>query len=367
MRGVAILGVVIVHCVGLTAPHLGPINSIGLLGQRGVQLFYLVSALTLFMSWHQERRVEAHPLLNFFTRRFCRIAPAYYLAIFASILCYGVRPNRDGISVGGWDVAENFFLVHGLNPRATLGVVAGGWSVAVEAMFYFALPLLLAAITSLRRALVLLCLALPACGLLATALHARVGPDELFYIKYSFPIQFPVFCAGIVLFFLLRTPVAHRLHGSRRLALALLGLSALLFALAVPIDDTSALSFYLSSAPMVPLLLSAAVYPLRLLVNRVTVFLGRISYSIYLVHLFVVAAVSPLVVPLVDYGPQPWPGRLAVLLVAFALVMIPTTLISYLTWRFVEQPGIALGKRLIARRESRAARPLPAATAPADL
>ncbi len=81
----AILGVILVHSSQSVAP-----TNVTLLwfmgeGARGVQLFYVASALTLCMSWVARSSHETFPIRNFYIRRFFRIAPMFYLAILSYI------------------------------------------------------------------------------------------------------------------------------------------------------------------------------------------------------------------------------------------------------------------------------------------
>ncbi len=51
LRGYAILGVISVHTSG-TVPHFGgPLRELASYGQYGVHLFFIISAVTLAMSW----------------------------------------------------------------------------------------------------------------------------------------------------------------------------------------------------------------------------------------------------------------------------------------------------------------------------
>jgi peptidoglycan/LPS O-acetylase OafA/YrhL len=59
--------------------------------------------------------------------------------------------------------------------------------------------------------------------------------------------------------------------------------------------------------------------------------LGRVSYSIYLVHTLFIVAV-PATWPIYVYAPAVFGG---------------TLLISALTYRFIEQPAIAFGRRFV--------------------
>jgi hypothetical protein len=76
LRGLAILGVLAIH-TGQTVPHLPPILvSMTNFGSLGVQLFFMLSSLTLSSIYSP---VSFSPA-DFYLRRFFRIAPAFYLA-----------------------------------------------------------------------------------------------------------------------------------------------------------------------------------------------------------------------------------------------------------------------------------------------
>lgn len=79
VRGVAILGVIAVHSHQGIKNLSTPISWIFNYGQLGVQLFFIASALTLCLSTRE--RDETSPYY-FYIRRYFRIAPLYYFAIF---------------------------------------------------------------------------------------------------------------------------------------------------------------------------------------------------------------------------------------------------------------------------------------------
>jgi hypothetical protein len=72
LRGYAILGVILVH----TSQYSG-FDSQAAFGARGVQLFFVASALTLMFSWH-ERHDGA---TAFFVWRIFRIVPMFWVSI----------------------------------------------------------------------------------------------------------------------------------------------------------------------------------------------------------------------------------------------------------------------------------------------
>lgn len=56
LRGIAVLGVILIHCTIFTR-QTAFFWSIGFTGQRGVRLFYVITAFTLFHSkWNMKVR-----------------------------------------------------------------------------------------------------------------------------------------------------------------------------------------------------------------------------------------------------------------------------------------------------------------------
>jgi peptidoglycan/LPS O-acetylase OafA/YrhL len=96
-------------------------------------------------------------------------------------------------------------------------------------------------------------------------------------------------------------------------------------------------------------LMGLTIVPFRVLVNRITINYGKISYSAYLNHPTLVIMLLPIyraiysidISPILQYG----------FCLVFTLVLL--TIISYCTYRFIEQPGIRFGSHLIRKLQSR--------------
>ncbi|MCX5882897.1 MAG: acyltransferase family protein, partial [Deltaproteobacteria bacterium] len=144
LRGYAILLVLLVHSSQSVTPINQTLQLLMSNGARGIQLFYIASALTLCMSWRFRSKHEISPFRDFFLRRFFRIAPMFYVAIVFYVLLYGFSlrygsPN----GIEWWFVPLTALFLHGFHPETITSVVPGGWSIAVEMNFYLVLPLLL--------------------------------------------------------------------------------------------------------------------------------------------------------------------------------------------------------------------------------
>jgi peptidoglycan/LPS O-acetylase OafA/YrhL len=92
----------------------------------------------------------------------------------------------------------------------------------------------------------------------------------------------------------------------------------------------------------------SALTPFRVVLNaRPMQKLGQISYSVYLVHLLLIPPVIALLLHINWAASLPGKPRFLVFLLAVMSVIFPVSLLLH---HFVEQPGVALGKRLLARR-----------------
>ena len=125
---------------------VAPVSAITNAGAYGVHLFFVASAFTLFSSLQQRSRSEKRPTLNFFLRRFFRIAPPFWLAILFYVWWKGTGPQYWAPHGIGWlDVLATACFAHGWSPTMINSVVPGGWSIAVEMNFYLLVPFVQAA------------------------------------------------------------------------------------------------------------------------------------------------------------------------------------------------------------------------------
>ncbi len=358
-RGLAILGVLAVHSAALAGTSF-PGSKYPIAGRNGVQLFFMLSAFTIFMTLERALSREANVTINFYTRRFLRIIPMFWVGI----LLYSFLPGREvyshPVAIGSSDYLLTALLQHGWHPVSMNSVVPGGWSIAVEATFYLVAPLLFAWIKDWQGALSFLLLTLLGCMGGNHILHALAsrhllfaGVDQevmdLFYYRWIFS-QLPVFACGILAFRLWQILPATFL--SKRNGWLLLITAAVLLNASIggggrpliPEQLWFALGFLL-------LLLSLAVHPAGLLVNAATCFLGRVSYSFYLLHFVVLEGV----VRLLSTRPGLQHG-LPAFLGIFLLSLLLTTPCAYFTFTLIEKPFVAIGSRFIKRGEAAAAR-----------
>lgn len=360
LRGLAIILVVLVHASQYVKPLSGVMMRLMNEGARGVQLFYIASAITLCMSWSARRQSDLSPVRDFYLRRVFRIAPMFYLAIALFLFLNGTAASYfapNGIS--WWFVPVTALFLHGFHPETINSVVPGGWSVAVEMTFYLVFPLLVR-IEKIKYLFLLFVFSLflqkvnaPIAGQIFQYESSQKYLIEGFAF-FNFVGQLPVFVIGMITYRFLAT------HGLIDIKLALLALTVfavLLFEFWHP-NQSFVQGHVVSGAIFAIFAIFIARKPIFVLVNPITVLLGRLSFSMYLVHIAILKLLSGTKIPTAA-------GEGDVVSVLFFLfVLALTAAVSWVTYNVIEKPGVAMGRKLIEKLEAgRAAKLLAIRTA----
>jgi peptidoglycan/LPS O-acetylase OafA/YrhL len=342
LRGWAILSVIAFHVMDGRYVFPEEIKTIVLHGNKGVQLFYIISAFTIFLTLKQRSLQRKNLSIQFYIRRFFRIAPMYYVGILFSVLLFalGISYQYKEITVGS--VLSNTTFTHGMSPYWINGVVPGGWSIAVEVLFYMMAPFLFKKLRTLSAAIFFLIGTLFVSALYNKfmLLYPLIDNISLWneFVYFSFPYQLPVFAAGIVLYFLIyeeQTITAEATLASG--IYILMGLLLSTFKLPVIIWFTIAFCF---------VMYSLSCTPWRLIINGFTLFTGKISYSMYITHFAVLYFLrdSKIMNFLID-------GTALFDFVHFLAMLFVTILctlgVSSITYKWIEYPFQKLGQNII--------------------
>jgi peptidoglycan/LPS O-acetylase OafA/YrhL len=343
LRGLAATGVVAVHAM-LILPIGDGIGLWMLYFVLGVPLFFIISAISLSAAYQNTLATRAD-LKRYAIRRFFRIAPLFYIMLVAWILYYSSLGGSAGRPEA---ILANILFVFSLIPKLQTSIVPAGWSIGVEMMFYAVFPLLVWR-SGIRSALA----ALVVFGTASWALNTYPYGDMPRYFFWTHPLtNAPYFCLGLVVW-----RVYVRLQHSKRAALSpvLLGLGVALalgmiqFGPAISRTQTQDLPVPMLlifgwGAAFSLIVLSQALRPTVVLVNPVTAFMGKISYSLYLSHPLLIYA-SGITIWAASLAPAP--SLVIPFVVSMTLaVAIP---LAWLLYVIVEAPFIAIGRRLTAR------------------
>lgn len=357
LRGWAVLGVVSVHSAAL-AHNSGLAGKIAASGQYGVQLFFIISALTISLTYDSHIRRFGRSIRSQFAwliKRFFRIAPLYYLAaILYPIEQYGIyvlSHQHVGHITTIADIAANLLFINTWIPSANNSVVPGGWSIGVEMFFYLTVPLIWMITPSRpKRRAIWLCVAAVSL-LMVTELVSKATTGGWYvhnnrYLYFWFPTQAPVIIAGLALYFLNGSQLKN-LTDRKQSILFLTG--SVICAAAGLYCGTSG-EWMPAVAPVIfgvgfcLLILGMNRWMKGILVNKFSVELGKISYSVYLIHFVVLDGMHFVVsgMHLQHYGSVLLP------MVILLAVLIASGL-ARMTKRVIEDPFINYGHRLSGR------------------
>lgn len=354
LRGLAAAYVVVYHMLLLPQPNLTSprwAEKFALAGGTGVTLFFIVSAFSLYYTMPL-RLKERNPTFSFYLHRYFRIAPLFYFLIVISLI-------RDawmfGVTHSAFDITASMSFVFNLIPTKQESFVWAGWTIGVEMMFYVVFPLIYARIRSVGNALAFFfgCLLLWLSIQLVLDYVAMPDPWKQSILQWSTFKHFPIFAVGIVIYHAFvaiyaveRGGAARKNAGNALLWGGVFGFTALLQGW---LPDIFGNSYYWQGIIFGCLFMGLALSPWRLVVNAATRYLGKISYSVYLVHTTVIFFMTPAYHWIYLHSPSLTISFLASLALTFAVVLP----ISALTYRFVEEPGIALGKKIALKLKAR--------------
>jgi peptidoglycan/LPS O-acetylase OafA/YrhL len=361
LRGYAILLVILAHATPYIPELVWPVKRVFLLGVYGVQLFFIASALTLLMSWQRSRDPFRLRSIKFFIRRFFRIAPLYFLAI----PFYWIVKQRTAADFDLESLLATLLFFNAWSPYYIPTVpgwmpVPGGWSIGVEFCFYIIFPLLVALVYTLRRSLVFLIFGLILTGFASNFganLYPELSGESRSNFLYFWPLnQLVIFSFGFLLYYLVKSDFIRgrveksSLSSNHATAIMLIVVFVLSFYGQQKFFDLSNGKFpthVIISVAFMAWALVLLVKQSGWAINQYIVKLGQVSFSAYVLHFAMLQAASMIVIwgwhgSKDGMASVPYAG--VVILVALAL----TYLASVITYRFIEQPFIRLGKRLSA-------------------
>lgn len=327
----------------------------------GVQLFFGISGFVLMRPF-VERHLARRPAVagtGYFVRRALRIFPAYWAALLGTV--FVIRGTW--VLHGRWPWIANLLLIQRYSVSAMFAPRFVGlphaWTLVVEVTFYGFLAAYAALLPRLIRTRDRFTAQWIGLGVIAVAAYAMVVWENVGSVPrwvLVLPESMPYFLAGMTLA-VLTLQCEHRGVVPRWLqraadhpvGCAVVAVSA--FAIVATLNSrdkgiweaTLVLHVVLVTALLILAVVPSA-RPSRVrdaLHSRPAVFLGTVSYGIYLWHFAIILWVSK---HLVD-------AREGLTMVKVTLIALPATLaVAWLSLRFVERPCVALGRRLTRHR-----------------
>lgn len=321
LRAIAVMAVVFYHF------SLGPFSS----GFTGVDVFFVISGFLITQTLLADHERGEFSLLRFYERRFKRILPAMLVVLLASIVVGAVLlapPDLESLGRSGvysaFGFANIYFFLHTgyFDPSSDMQPLLHMWSLGVEEQFYLFWPLLMWRVFSQKgstRSIVTMLISISAVSFAMSVYWASRNQPLAFYMLHTRAWELAL--GGLMCFApQIQKQVTAQIAG-------LLGLALIAYG-SVALDAAS----FPGAAALFPCIGAALIiWPKEhktlashALSIRPMVFIGLISYSLYLWH-------WPVLVFFRHYNFGMMPSGLE----AVALI-IAAVLLAYLSWKFVE-------------------------------
>ncbi|AYZ33807.1 acyltransferase [Serratia sp. FDAARGOS_506] len=365
LRGLASLWVVLGHICILTRFQVPILSDPAI----GVDLFILLSGYLMAKNYVERKEQEpwndSSTFKKFWTRRFFRIAPLYYVLLAVAIVFgsyFGeardiighfyseTQTNSSRYSDHSFlNVFTHVTFMFGFLPDYSFNTVLPDWSIGLEMQFYLLFPFIM--LTVLKLGFARACLAV----ILLCGLAKFLVPD--YFAAFPMPsmilIKLNLFIGGMLMaesirsksvryvFFALLTVLGSAYlpnELNKYHLLAQIGLILMMVTILWTRSEESKWGRVLR-------------LPRWVLTNRFSVFLGDVSYSVYLLHLLIVL---PAVAYLLSNASFAELSSVMRFIVAAGIILPLTYGIATLLYHFVEKPGIKLGKMLISRNQTKA-------------
>jgi peptidoglycan/LPS O-acetylase OafA/YrhL len=355
LRGAAALWVVASHILLIVGRHVPFVSA----GDQAVEVFVILSGFVIALMRYNEKEEYG----QYIFRRFLRLYPVFILAVsIGSITEYLYAPvfgnspwtvTHEGAFIAReqntltylWqNILLHAGMLHGvvpdtIIPQAPLAFSGPLWSISLEWQFYLIAPALIAFIRfdGIRAIALTICV-----SALALALQKLTQRYWIGEVTSFLPLRLPLFIVGIA-----SALLWHRAREAPQLTLA--GAVAAGALIALPLAPHK-----------LPVLIWAGTYYLAathgrlavlrtvdaLLVSAAPRLIGKISYSVYALHVPILLVVSYFIVFPLAADSSRWFG--GALLVGIALPIV--ILVAILSYHFIEKPTIAWGRRAFATR-----------------
>ncbi|MCU1427448.1 MAG: acyltransferase 3 [Actinomycetia bacterium] len=355
LRAIAALSVVLVHVSFYAPVHAAWAQRLLLQSRAGVWIFFVLSGYLLYRPFaraHAERG-DSPRVGAYFTRRFLRVYPAYWVAlIFFTYVTHQTLLYHSGS-------ARSTFLQFGLlqiyNPTETFQGLAQTWSLAVEITFYLMLPVYAFAIGAAARRWRPFVVEVVGALLLAVAGFAWwVHAAHDWVAQQWLPMFLPVFACGIGLA-VAEVHAARDARVGRAWAYAgrhagsawLVAVAAVLLASRFTngVDNHPTVQFFYTLFGLLLVLPAAAIGDgggrvRAFLRTPALVYVGRISYGLFLWHYLIMFTVR-------DH----WlgGGTSAPTLGVALLTLGPSLAAAAGSWYLIERPALRLATRITRR------------------
>ncbi|MEE6416364.1 acyltransferase [Klebsiella quasipneumoniae] len=349
LRGIMSLWVVVGHSLGCLPQLRGGVSPT-LYNIFAVDVFIILSGFVIFFMINTKKQ----NYIEYITQRAFRIFPIYLLATVASILLIGFTKDMFALIPGGAltqgrintinaflenpipHVMSHITLFQGLIPSGILPfaantIIGQAWSVSIEWQFYIIAPFIFMLMKMNKKPSLNIYLFLMVFSLVAMGMILKNGA----FISS----KLPMFFVGFFSFFFYRD---YSSKFNRQELITIYAVMIIFFVLVLK-GESLAMVIWFTALFSTLVSISSAEKNIvsKVLTNKYVLYIGRVSYSIYMVHMIAVAIAIYLLHNLSTFN-SGWYFYLPAISIAITII------ISVVTYNTVEKPFIKLGRKISA-------------------
>lgn len=336
LRGMAAVGIMLYHYFKWLYIYQGAQSVIGRLSVYGVEIFYILSGITLYFIYHKSISLDKKSLLNYFAKRCFRIFPLFWLSIFMALLL-GLKHTN---------------LLHFcLNVSGLFGfftwekyIAPGSWSIGNELVFYLIFPFVLLIYRTKKILYYIILL-----GLLLIFNHFAF---QVFNPNDSLHNQWTNFVNPLNHLFLFVVGMTIPIVFTSKLNSALVPLILIIVGVTILFIYPSGsdgihllygLNRWIFSVASILICVGFYLIDLKIpeIINQPFQRLGEISYSIYLLHPFVYQILCTFIRKLMQLGITIPPSNYLLICISVILTLV----VSNIVYQYFEIYFMKMGKK----------------------
>ncbi|MBD2178590.1 acyltransferase [Pseudanabaena sp. FACHB-1998] len=353
IRGISALWVVISHCC-----ILGGYTGYNPNAKVAVDIFMMISGfLMMYTSDYidiKEPFENKNNWIRFYLRRFFRVSPAYYLALIVAIFLvdYFVPSFRElallnnntvlasiPVDFSAWNILLHITYTFGFFPKQSFSTLLPDWSLSLEMQFYLIFPIIFLFFKKTRSLIKITLFTI--CILLLSVISKKyfiphfLEPSLIFY-------QMPIFLIGIFIYL-----GTSKLTVFKKQRIVFLVSALLLCIYAILTKDKRDNFYLLFASVLLTICCLENFFSQRInhfFDNKFFKTLSDLSYSVYLFHMFFLSIIGAYIernLYALGYSPNQ-----CVIIIVFTIIPL-TYVTAYFLYKYIELPGIRLGKILI--------------------
>jgi peptidoglycan/LPS O-acetylase OafA/YrhL len=265
----------------------------------GVTMFLIISAFSLTSNYHNKLQ-SSGAILDYYLNRYARITPLFLFMMVVWIFFINIDFQKSfPVNV----IIINIFYLFNFIPGMQGGISWGSWTMGTLFVFYLFFPLIMMVNKSFKSAMIVQSFFIVIGYTVYSCFNNQNFPPD--YAYGNFFSQLPIFGFGILVYYTLN---AFNIKKAGRITISIAGLTGIFlgfyllsrffsFDLSILYDDkinNNIGYYYIMGLFMAFLLYSQCLYSISLIDNRISRFYGKISYSLYLLHPFVIYKIKSL-------------------------------------------------------------------------